>query len=53
MDDSRRLLHFALGSRIFQFLSLSRSSSARCTPIVQFKLSDIGEGIAEVHVKEW
>ncbi|XP_008404733.1 lipoamide acyltransferase component of branched-chain alpha-keto acid dehydrogenase complex, mitochondrial isoform X1 [Poecilia reticulata] len=29
------------------------TAMARCRPVVQFKLSDIGEGIMEVTVKEW
>ncbi|XP_024114915.1 lipoamide acyltransferase component of branched-chain alpha-keto acid dehydrogenase complex, mitochondrial isoform X2 [Oryzias melastigma] len=29
------------------------AASACCGPVVQFKLSDIGEGIMEVTVKEW
>ncbi|XP_019642083.1 PREDICTED: lipoamide acyltransferase component of branched-chain alpha-keto acid dehydrogenase complex, mitochondrial-like [Branchiostoma belcheri] len=32
---------------------MSLSALACCGEIVQFKLSDIGEGIAEVSVKEW
>uniref|UniRef100_A0A3P9K9D4 Dihydrolipoamide acetyltransferase component of pyruvate dehydrogenase complex n=1 Tax=Oryzias latipes TaxID=8090 RepID=A0A3P9K9D4_ORYLA len=44
------------GSYIF-VSRLVRRTSFRCTPccgpVVQFKLSDIGEGIMEVTVKEW
>ncbi|KAL7867127.1 hypothetical protein AOLI_G00149410 [Acnodon oligacanthus] len=38
---------------VFQQHRFFRSSYAAAGPILQFKLSDIGEGIMEVTVKEW
>ncbi|EGT43017.1 hypothetical protein CAEBREN_25669 [Caenorhabditis brenneri] len=40
-------------SRIVKFNRHFHTAKASFLPIVQFKLSDIGEGIAEVQVKEW
>ncbi|KAM9797660.1 lipoamide acyltransferase component of branched-chain alpha-keto acid dehydrogenase complex, mitochondrial isoform 2-T2 [Syngnathus typhle] len=41
-------------SRSFQMLGRTLHGSAAChRAVVQFKLSDIGEGITEVTVKEW
>uniref|UniRef100_A0A8R1I9P0 Dihydrolipoamide acetyltransferase component of pyruvate dehydrogenase complex n=1 Tax=Caenorhabditis japonica TaxID=281687 RepID=A0A8R1I9P0_CAEJA len=40
-------------SRIVKFNKHFHTARATFLPIVQFKLSDIGEGIAEVQVKEW
>ncbi|XP_067846691.1 lipoamide acyltransferase component of branched-chain alpha-keto acid dehydrogenase complex, mitochondrial [Heptranchias perlo] len=39
--------------RINAHLRFFRTSAAVNGQVVQFKLSDIGEGITEVHVKEW
>ncbi|KAK6048487.1 Biotin-requiring enzyme [Cooperia oncophora] len=43
---SRPLIHFSS----IQNIHLSRGA---LFPSIQFKLSDIGEGIAEVQIKEW
>uniref|UniRef100_A0A1I7TTQ4 Dihydrolipoamide acetyltransferase component of pyruvate dehydrogenase complex n=2 Tax=Caenorhabditis tropicalis TaxID=1561998 RepID=A0A1I7TTQ4_9PELO len=40
-------------SKIIKFNRHFHTAKASFLPIVQFKLSDIGEGIAEVQVKEW
>uniref|UniRef100_A0A915AN32 Dihydrolipoamide acetyltransferase component of pyruvate dehydrogenase complex n=1 Tax=Parascaris univalens TaxID=6257 RepID=A0A915AN32_PARUN len=40
-------------SRILASTRFIHTALARLLPTVQFKLSDIGEGIAEVQVKEW
>ena len=40
-------------SRIFKLNKHLHTSKVAFMPVVQFKLSDIGEGIAEVQVKEW
>ncbi|CAO4365047.1 unnamed protein product [Caenorhabditis nigoni] len=40
-------------SRIAKFNRHFHTAKAAFLPVVQFKLSDIGEGIAEVQVKEW
>lgn len=40
-------------SRIAKFNRHFHTAKVALLPIVQFKLSDIGEGIAEVQVKEW
>ncbi|CAP23399.2 Protein CBG03281 [Caenorhabditis briggsae] len=40
-------------SRIAKFSRHFHTAKAAFLPVVQFKLSDIGEGIAEVQVKEW
>ncbi|CAD6194400.1 unnamed protein product [Caenorhabditis auriculariae] len=40
-------------SRFITFQHQFHTARASLLPIVQFKLSDIGEGIAEVQVKEW
>ncbi|VDO22496.1 unnamed protein product [Brugia timori] len=42
-----KIVHFAVSEFHVLFIS------ARFLPLVQFKLSDIGEGIAEVQIKEW
>ncbi|CAI2342134.1 unnamed protein product [Caenorhabditis sp. 36 PRJEB53466] len=40
-------------SRIVKFNKHFHTARVAFLPVVQFKLSDIGEGIAEVQVKEW
>uniref|UniRef100_A0A0N4WIN1 Dihydrolipoamide acetyltransferase component of pyruvate dehydrogenase complex n=1 Tax=Haemonchus placei TaxID=6290 RepID=A0A0N4WIN1_HAEPC len=42
-----------VNSASYDFVASDRSISGMLFPTVQFKLSDIGEGIAEVQIKEW
>uniref|UniRef100_A0A9J2P1N4 Dihydrolipoamide acetyltransferase component of pyruvate dehydrogenase complex n=1 Tax=Ascaris lumbricoides TaxID=6252 RepID=A0A9J2P1N4_ASCLU len=44
---------FSKSSRALASTRFIHTALARLLPTVQFKLSDIGEGIAEVQVKEW
>ncbi|KAF7654740.1 hypothetical protein LDENG_00065610 [Lucifuga dentata] len=53
-ERSVQLLPFRLDRSLQTFSSQRLHTAAACHgPIVQFKLSDIGEGITEVTVKEW
>ncbi|VDM55880.1 unnamed protein product [Angiostrongylus costaricensis] len=46
--------HFVHLSKSYEFVSvINPSFSVISFPTIQFKLSDIGEGIAEVQIKEW
>ncbi|KHJ99636.1 Biotin-requiring enzyme [Oesophagostomum dentatum] len=44
-----------LPGRLLNYTSIQSIYTSRATllPVIQFKLSDIGEGIAEVQIKEW
>jgi hypothetical protein len=48
---TRRLLHYTRKFKHFQFFN--SQISGVLDKLVQFNLSDIGEGIAEVQLKEW